>query len=77
MINTHSLLIDYGILSMGQPICAFEVEKLLKKVQKDAYNCALEDAADITITTYKEINENWSCGECDIFENNILNLKNK
>ena len=43
MKDAHKILIEYGIKQMGQQIVAFEVEKLIKNAQKDAYNQAIED----------------------------------
>jgi len=56
MLDAHQLLIEYGIKSMGEPIIAFSVEKLLKQVQKDAYNCGLEIAAE-KVKLYKNDEE--------------------
>lgn len=38
MKDAHDILVDYGIKSMGQQIIAFEVEKLLKIAQDEAFN---------------------------------------
>jgi len=46
MKDAHDILVDYGIKSMGQQIIAFEVERLLKNTQKEAYNQAIDDAAE-------------------------------
>ena len=76
MLDTHELLIEYGITSMGDPICAFAVEKLLKQLQKDGYNCAIKDSVK-SLKDYQMVWGNGTIVPSNEFERVILKLKIK